>query len=182
MIGVTGSDWGLRLRITHALAPVVLHNFMILLSQCTSWTCRRMHKKIANLLGKFSDLNPLIPKIRIINQQLLSEKDNLWPDLTWPDFDKFCGRASFFPLFSFFLLWNFCKGAGVVTPSKPPPPTNNFCLYPPPVLGCFWKDSLMTPLPTTPLQASFTATLPPHPPPLLPPPPPIKFWSYTRKV
>ena len=47
----------------------------------------------------------------------------------------------------------------MVTPSKPPPPTNNFCLYPPPVLRCFWKDPLMTP--TTPLQASFTAT--PHP-------------------
>ena len=39
---------------------------------------------------------------------------------------------------------------------KPPPPTNNFCLYPPPVLRCFWKDPLMTP--TTPLQASFPAT------------------------
>ena len=47
------------------------------------------------------------------------------------------------------------RGAGVVTPSKPLPPTNNFCLYPPPVLRCVWKDPLMTP--TTPLQASFTA-------------------------
>ena len=28
---------------------------------------------------------------------------------------------------------------------KPPPPTNNFCLYPPPVFRCFWKDPLMTP-------------------------------------
>ena len=53
--------------------------------------------------------------------------------------------------------------AGVVTPSKPPPPKNNFCLYPAPVLRCFWKDLLMTPTPTTPLQASFTATpLPIH--------------------
>ena len=33
----------------------------------------------------------------------------------------------------------------VVTPSKPHPPTNNFCLYPHPVLRCFWKDPLMTP-------------------------------------
>ena len=49
------------------------------------------------------------------------------------------------------------RGAGVVTPSKPPPPTNNFCLYPPPFLRCFWKHPLMTP--TTPLQASFTAKL-----------------------
>ena len=44
------------------------------------------------------------------------------------------------------------------TPSNPPPPTNNFRLYPPPVLRCFWKDLLMTPTPITPLQASFTAT------------------------
>ena len=44
----------------------------------------------------------------------------------------------------------------MVTPSQPHPPLNNFCLYPPPVLRCFWKDPLMTP--TTPLQASFTAT------------------------
>ena len=48
---------------------------------------------------------------------------------------------------------------------KTSPPTNNFCLYPPPVLRCFWKDPLMTPPPTTPLQASFTATpLPIHHP------------------
>ena len=64
------------------------------------------------------------------------------------------------------------RGAGVVIPSKPPPPTNNFCLYPPPVLRWFWKDPLMTP--TTPLQASFTAT-PPHPPPL----PPNKSFDHT---
>ena len=54
-------------------------------------------------------------------------------------------------------------GAGVVTPSNPP--TNTFCLYPPPVLRYFLKDPLMTPPPTTPLQASFTATpLPIHHP------------------
>ena len=41
---------------------------------------------------------------------------------------------------------------------KTPSPRSNFCLYPPPVLRCFWKDPLMTPTPTTPLQASFTAT------------------------
>ena len=45
----------------------------------------------------------------------------------------------------------------------PLPPTNNFCLHPPPVLRCFWKDPLMTP--TTPIQASFTADpLPIHHP------------------
>ena len=51
----------------------------------------------------------------------------------------------------------FFEGAGVVTPSKPPPPMNNFCLYPPPVSRCFWRDPLMTPS-TTPLEASFIAT------------------------
>ena len=35
-------------------------------------------------------------------------------------------------------------------PSKPPPSTNNFCLYPPPVLRCLWKDPLMTPTPHHP--------------------------------
>ena len=40
-------------------------------------------------------------------------------------------------------------GAGVVKPSKPLPPMNNFCLYPLPVLRCFWKDPLMTHHPTS---------------------------------
>ena len=40
---------------------------------------------------------------------------------------------------------------------KAPPPANNFCLYSPPVLRCFWK------YPTTPPQAPFTAN--PSPPP-----------------
>ena len=35
-----------------------------------------------------------------------------------------------------------------MTPSKLPPPMNNFCLYPPPVLS-FWKDPLITPHPTS---------------------------------
>ena len=43
-------------------------------------------------------------------------------------------------------------------PFKPPPSMNNFCLYPPPVLRCFWKDPLMSPHPSAPLQTSFTAT------------------------
>ena len=68
-------------------------------------------------------------------------------------------------------------GAGVVTPSKPPPPTNNFCLYPPPVLRCFWKDLLMTPTPTTPLEASFTVT----PLPIHHPSPPPKTFDHTQE-
>ena len=62
----------------------------------------------------------------------------------------------------------FRGGRGGDTFKPRSPPTNNFCLYPPPILRCFWKDPLMTP--TTPLQVSFTATpLPihhPFPPPL----------------
>ena len=63
--------------------------------------------------------------------------------------------------------------AGVVTHLKPPPPMNNFCLYPPSVSRCFWKDPLMTPTPTTPLHPSM---LPPHPPPL----PPKNFIGLTH--
>ena len=46
-------------------------------------------------------------------------------------------------------------GAGVVTPSNPPPPTNNSCRYPSPVLGCFWKDPLMTPIPHHPTSSIY---------------------------
>ena len=63
----------------------------------------------------------------------------------------------------------FREGRGGDTFKTPSLPTNNFCLYPPPILRCFWKDPLMTP--TTPLQAPFTAPPTPHPPPL----PPLKI-------
>ena len=46
------------------------------------------------------------------------------------------------------------------------PPTNNFCLYPLPVLRCFWKDPLMTP--HHPISSIFHCYPPPHPPPLNP--------------
>ena len=39
------------------------------------------------------------------------------------------------------------QGPGMVTPSNPPPTKNNFCLYPPPVFRCFWKDSSISPPP-----------------------------------
>ena len=60
----------------------------------------------------------------------------------------------------------FCGGRGGDTFKPPPPPTNNFCLYPSPILRYFWKDPVTTsPTSTTPLQASFTATpLPIHHP------------------
>ena len=63
----------------------------------------------------------------------------------------------------------FRGGAGVVTPLKPLPPTNNFCLYPPPVLRGFWKDPLMTP--HHPTSSTFHCYPPPHPQPL----PPLKI-------
>ena len=41
---------------------------------------------------------------------------------------------------------NFSGGRGGDTLELAPlSPMNNFCLYPPPVLRCFWKDPLMTP-------------------------------------
>ena len=66
----------------------------------------------------------------------------------------------------------FRGGQGWWHLQNPLPPMNNFCLYPSPVLRCFWKDPLMTPTPTTPLQK--------HPlllPPSLSatPPPPLKM-------
>ena len=60
-------------------------------------------------------------------------------------------------------------GAGVVTPSKPPPPTNNFCLYTPPSLRCFWKNHLMTPPPPPP-HFKHLSLLPPFPSTTLLPP------------
>ena len=45
---------------------------------------------------------------------------------------------------------------------------NNFCLYPPPVLRCFWKDPLMTPILHHPTSSIFHCYPPPHPPPLPP--------------
>ena len=36
-------------------------------------------------------------------------------------------------------------GRGADTFNTPILPVNNFCLYPPPVLRCFWKDPLMAP-------------------------------------
>ena len=56
-------------------------------------------------------------------------------------------------------------GAGVVTPSKPPPPYEQLFHLPTPYFKMFLKDPLMTPTPTTPLQASFTATPPTTPSP-----------------
>ena len=52
----------------------------------------------------------------------------------------------------------FFWGAGLVTSSKPPPPYEQLLPLPTPVLRGFWKDPLMTPTLTTPLQASFTVT------------------------
>ena len=51
------------------------------------------------------------------------------------------------------------RGAGVVTPSKPPPPYEQLLPLPTPCFKMFLERSLNDPpVPTTPLQASFTAT------------------------
>ena len=42
--------------------------------------------------------------------------------------------------------------------TKTPSPYEQLLPIPTPILRCFWKDPLMTPTPTTPLQAPFTAT------------------------
>ena len=62
------------------------------------------------------------------------------------------------------------RGAGVVTPSKPPPPYEQLLLLPTPCFKMFLERSLNDPPPpTTPFQAPFTATpLPIHHP--FPPP------------
>ena len=65
----------------------------------------------------------------------------------------------------------FRGGRGGDTFETPSPPTNNFCLYPLPVLRCFWKDPLMTPTTHHPTSSTFHCYPPPHPPPL----PPLKI-------
>ena len=75
------------------------------------------------------------------------------------------------------------RGAGLVTPSKPPPPTNNFCLHPPPAVKMFLERSLNDPHHSTlsifhcyplPIHTPFPLKIliihtkvPPAPPPLL---------------
>ena len=71
------------------------------------------------------------------------------------------------------------RGAGVVTPLKPPPPYEQLLPLPTPYFKMFWERSLNDSS-TTPLQASFAATLLPHPPPLSPPPP--KKFDHTRNI
>ena len=63
------------------------------------------------------------------------------------------------------------RGAGVVTPSKPPPPMNNFCLYPPPVLKMFLERSLNDPHPHHPTSSIFHC----YPHPIHHPFPPLKI-------
>ena len=62
-------------------------------------------------------------------------------------------------------------GAGVVTPLNTTPPINNFCLYVPPLLKCFWKDPLITLIPHHPTSSIF----PCYPLPIHHPCPPYKF-------
>ena len=63
-------------------------------------------------------------------------------------------------------------GRGGDTSKAPSPPTNNFCLYPPPVFRCFWKDPLMTPHHATSSILHCYPLAIHHP---FPPPPPKNF-------
>ena len=63
---------------------------------------------------------------------------------------------------------NIFRGAGVVTPSKPPPPYEQILPLPNPCFKMFLERSLT---PTTPIQLSFTAT----PSPSTTPSPPKNF-------
>ena len=67
-------------------------------------------------------------------------------------------------------------GAGMVTPSVLPPPYKQFLGLPTPILRCFWKDFLMTPIPYYPTSSIFHCY--PHP---SPPPPPLKFNQTLRQ-
>ena len=70
----------------------------------------------------------------------------------------------------------FRGGQGWWHHQNPLPPTNNFCLYPPPILRCFWKDPLMTPPP----HFKHLSLLPPSP--STTPPPPPKNFDCTQRV
>ena len=63
------------------------------------------------------------------------------------------------------------RGAGVVTPSKPPPPNEQFLPLPTPCFKMFWKDPLMTPHPHHPTSSTFHC----YPLPIHHPFPPKKF-------
>ena len=70
----------------------------------------------------------------------------------------------------------FRGGQGWWHLQNPLPPTNNFCLYPPPVLRCFWKDPLMTLHPHHPTSSILHC----YPLPIHNPSPPLKnFWNQT---
>ena len=63
----------------------------------------------------------------------------------------------------------FLGGAGEVTPSNPPPPTNNICLYPPhPLFVDVLQRSLNDTHPPPPHFKHPSLLPPPHPPPLPP--------------
>ena len=64
--------------------------------------------------------------------------------------------------------------AGMVTPSVLPPPYKQFLRLPTPILRCFWKDFLMTPIPYCPTSSIFHCY--PHPS-----PPPIKNFNRTLR-
>ena len=68
------------------------------------------------------------------------------------------------------------RGAGVVTPSKPPPPYEQLLPLPTPYFKMFLERSLNDPpTPHHPTSSIFHCYAPPHPPPL----PPLKNFDHT---
>ena len=88
---------------TGVLALVVFWDLIILMSQSTSWTFKKIRKKEANVRLKFSDLSPSpfswnrgdYPAV------IIWKKATCGP--SWSDLDKLRGRASFF------LLWKLVE-------------------------------------------------------------------------
>ena len=72
------------------------------------------------------------------------------------------------------------SGAGVVTPSRPPPPTNNFCLYP--HFKMFLKRFLNDPYPPHHPTSSIFYCYHHHPPPLPPPRPVPDFQTFKFSI
>ena len=96
-------------------------------------------------------IRPLVPVQNSVSLKLIQRK-TLNFGINLPDFENITKC----------MIKIFRGGRGGDTFETPSPPTNNFCLYPPPVLRCFWKDPLMTPHPPPP-HFKHVSLLPPSP-------------------
>ena len=115
----------------HRIDRVFFHEIMAI-------TRNRLGCKLSKSLGKIIRYSQILVRQAINTAE---DKQKYQPIFllvfSWPRLTK---SQVYWCIIKIFL------GAGVVTPSTHPPPhTNNFCLYPPPVLRCFRRDPLMTP-------------------------------------